>query len=106
MFKRAALDRARLADLPADIVPGQATKFGVDLPGLGGTTGAVGGLLTGVLGGLFGGGEPEQPAVEEGPVPTGEESTPAVEDPAPTEQEEKPSITKRLKGLFKRGSPP
>jgi AsmA protein len=120
MFNAAALDPARLANLPADIA-GQATNFGVNLPGLGGTEGTGGGLLEGVLGGttgdtessgesgglggivggavgdLLGGGEQEQPAPEKGP-------TPSVQTPTPTPQEEEPSIVpdpgKLLKGLF------
>ena len=56
------------------------------------------------MGGLLGGGEPEHPAAEEGPAPTGEGPSPTVEGPAPTQQEKEPSIipdaSKRLKGLF------
>jgi hypothetical protein len=120
MLNAAALDPARLANLPADIA-GQAINFGVNLPGLGGTegtgggllegllggttggtessgeSGGLGGILGGVVGGLLGGGEPEQPAAEEGPAPTGE-------GPTPTQQKEEPSIipdaSKLLKGLF------
>ncbi len=107
MFNAAALDPARLANLPADIL-GQATNFGVNLPGLGGTAGTEGGLLKGVLGsavgGFLGGGEPEQPAAAEGSAPTGEGPSPTVEGPAPTQQEKEPSIipdaSKLLKGLF------
>ncbi|MEE9480085.1 MAG: AsmA family protein [Kiloniellales bacterium] len=127
MLNAAILDPERLANLPADIA-GQATNFGITLPGLGGTEGTGGGLLEGVLGGttggtessgesgglggilggavggLLGGGGSEQPAAEEGPAPTGEGPTPTVEGPAPTQQEEEPSIvpdaSKLLKGLF------
>ncbi len=89
MFNAVALDPARLANLPADIA-GQATNFGINLPGLGG-------VLGGAVGGLLGGGEQEQPAAEEGPAPNGE-------GPTPAQQEEEPSIVpdvgKLLKGLF------
>ena len=121
MFSAAALDPARLANLPADIA-GKAIDFGVNLslPGLGGAEGTDGGLLEGVLGGatggesggesgslgsalggavegILGGSKQKQPATEEGPAPTDRE-------PEPTQQEEEPSIVpdagKLLKGLF------
>jgi AsmA protein len=97
MFNAVALDPARLANLPADIA-GQATNFGIKLPG------RLGGVLGGAIGGLLGGGGQEQPAAEEGPAPTGEGPTPTVKGPAPTQQKKEPSIlpdaSKLLKGLF------
>ena len=100
MFNAAALDPERLANLPADIA-GQATNFGVKLPGLGGSEGTGGGLIEGLPGGAAGGalqnllGGGEQTQAEEGPTPTGQ-------DPSPSEEQEQPSIIPDAGKLLKR----
>jgi AsmA protein len=113
MFRAAAADPARLANLPADLAD-KASQFGVNLPipglgdGEGGGVGALlegltgggefGGGLGGVLEGLLGGGtQGDQPQAQEGPEPSGP-------SPTPSEEPEQPSIIpdlgKQLKGLF------
>ena len=92
MFKAAALDPERLANMPAAVLD-QASQFGVTLPAIPGLSSSEdGGGLGGALEGLLGGSTQKQPEVQEGATPSEE---PKEEQPSLV-----PELGKQLKGLF------
>jgi AsmA protein len=117
MFKAAAADPARLANLPANLKE-KAANFGVNLPipGLGDGEGGVkkllegatggksggesGGGVGGVVEGLLGGGKTsKEPSGQDAPA-SGEESPTTGEEPKQEQPTLVPELGKQLKGLF------